>query len=160
MDPLLISFISALTALATSILAPLVTLAVSKRQFAAAVLSANRQRWLETVRDTLAEITSGMVGVLFVKKGWKGPWEESAVAADPAFVHRVERLILSFSRIRLMLNPTEPDHQEVCTVIEHSLERLKHPEMQEAELKAAVEHITRLSQSILKREWQRVKQGT
>lgn len=50
MDPLLISLVSACTALVASVVGPFVTLAVAKRQFNATVLSANRQKWIETLR--------------------------------------------------------------------------------------------------------------
>src|SRR6266704_5929798 len=43
MDPVLIGVISDCTALVASIIAPIVTLTVAKRQFNATVLSANRQ---------------------------------------------------------------------------------------------------------------------
>jgi hypothetical protein len=46
-DPLLIGLISAGTALVVSIVRPLVTLFVAKRQFSATVLSTNRQKWIE-----------------------------------------------------------------------------------------------------------------
>jgi hypothetical protein len=50
MDPLLISLVSACTALVASVAGPLVTLAVARRQFNANVLSANRQKWIEALR--------------------------------------------------------------------------------------------------------------
>jgi len=71
MDPLLISLVSACTALVASIVGPIVTLTVARRQFSANVLSANRQKWIETLRDMLAELISLMVAVLVVKAGWK-----------------------------------------------------------------------------------------
>jgi hypothetical protein len=54
MDPLLISLVSACTALVASIVGPFVTLAVARRQFSATALSANRQKWIESLRDMLA----------------------------------------------------------------------------------------------------------
>ena len=56
MDPLLISLVSACTALVASIVAPFVTLTVARQRFNATVLSANRQKWIETLRDMLVEI--------------------------------------------------------------------------------------------------------
>ena len=88
MDPLLISLVSACTALVTSVVGPIVTLAVARRQFNANVLSANRQKWIEELRDVLSEGSH------------------------------------------------------------------------DAESEADIENITRLAQSILKREWERVKRGT
>lgn len=56
MDPLVISAISAATALVASILGSIVTIRVAKRQFNANVLSANRQKWIEMLRDIVAEL--------------------------------------------------------------------------------------------------------
>jgi hypothetical protein len=67
LDPLLISLISACTALVASIAAPWVTLTIARRQFSASVLSANRQKWIETLRDLLAELISLVVAGLVVK---------------------------------------------------------------------------------------------
>ena len=66
MDPVLISLISASTALVASVIGPFVTLTVAKRQFNATVLSANRQKWIETLRDLLAELISVLVAVFVV----------------------------------------------------------------------------------------------
>jgi hypothetical protein len=71
MDPLVISAISAATALVASILGPIVTLKVSRRQFSANVLSANRQKWIETLRDRVAELISLLEAALVFKSAWK-----------------------------------------------------------------------------------------
>jgi len=75
MDPVLISLISASTALVASVIGPFVTLTVAKRQFNATVLSANRQKWIETLRDSLAELASLLVTALVVKSKWKDKWD-------------------------------------------------------------------------------------
>ena len=49
-DAITVSFVSALTALAASVIAPFVTMHVAHRQFNSTVLSANRQRWIEGLR--------------------------------------------------------------------------------------------------------------
>ena len=46
MDPVLISLVSALTALVASVVGPIVTVAVAKRQITASVVSSNRHRWI------------------------------------------------------------------------------------------------------------------
>jgi hypothetical protein len=63
-------------------------------------------------------------------------------------------------KIRLLLNPTEADHQQLNQTIETALERLKPEGSHDSETEADVESIARLGQAILKREWQRVKRGT
>ena len=125
MDPLLLSLVSACTALVASVVGPLVTLAVAKRQFNATVLSANRQKWIETLRDLLAELISMLVAVYVVKSGWKGKWDKglSAVASEPALLPKLERVVLVQWKIRLLLNPTEADHLELSRTIDTAMER-------------------------------------
>ena len=162
MDPVLISLISASTALVASVIGPFVTLTVAKRQFNATVLSANRQKWIETLRDSLAELASLLVTALFVKSKWKDKWDQgrSALNAEPALLDKLEHIVLAQSKIRLLINPTEADHQHLYQAIDTAIKRLQSEESLDTEIRAAIETITELAQSILKREWQRVKLGT
>ena len=59
-----------------------------------------------------------------------------------------------------MINPTEVDHQRLYQMIETAFKRLQSEESLDSETEADIEIITGLGQSILKREWQRVKLGT
>jgi hypothetical protein len=161
MDALLIGLVSACTALVASIIGPIVTLTVAKRQFNANVLSANRQKWIESLRDTLAELISMLVTATVVKAKWKDQWENGhgPLLADPALLEKLQRIVLAQSKIRLLLNPTEADHQHLGQAIETALKRLQSEASMETEIQADIDLITKLAQSILKREWQRVKQG-
>ena len=161
MDPLFISVVSACTALVASIAGPLVTLAVARRQFNANVLSVNRQKWIETLRGMLAELISLLVSALVTKAVWKGKWDKGlgVVTANPAMREKLERLVLVQWNIRLLINPTEPDHQQLYQTIESALLRLQSDESDDAATQADVEAITTLAQKILKREWGRVKRG-
>ena len=162
MDPLLISLVSACTALVAPIVGPIVTLTVARRQFSANVLSANRQKWIESLRDMLAELISLMVAVLVVKAGWKDKWDKGlgAIAADPTLLSKLERIVLVQWRIRLLINPTEMDHEELYRSIETAFARIQADDSADAETDADIPKITRLGQAILKREWERVKRGT
>ena len=162
MDPLIISMVSAATALVASIVGPLVTLSVGKRQFAATVLSTNRQRWIEQLRDLLAEFIAQLGTVWVIRATWQGKWDKglAPIAADPARVEKMQRLLLVQWKIRLMLNPTEADHQELYAAVEKALDRLREERSEETETATDIEAISRLGQMILKREWQRVKSGT
>src|SRR5262245_38694017 len=161
MDPFVISLVSACTALVASIVGPLVTLAVAKRQFNANVLSANRQKWIETLRDLLAELISQLVSVLVVKHQWQGKWNQGldAIAANPGLMGKLERIVLVQWKIRLLINPNEPDHQALYAAIDTAFKRLQTDSAKDGETEADIENITRLAQTILKNEWQRVKLG-
>lgn len=161
MDSTTISMVSACTALVASIAGPIVTLAVARKQFSASVLSANRQKWVESFRDLLAELVSQIVAVVFVKKGHHESWDMDVEAAstNPDVLKRIERLALLFWKIRLLLNPNKQPHQELCAAIEAVLEKLKKHEVNQTEIRASVEQITQLAQTILSQEWERVKRG-
>jgi hypothetical protein len=162
MDPLFISLVSACTALVASVAGPIVTLTVARRQFNANVLSANRQKWIETLRDMLAELISLLVAALVIKADWKEKWDHGrgVIAKNPELLDKLERIVLVQWRIRLLINPTEADHQELYRAIETAFKRLQSEESHDSETEADIEDITRLAQVILKREWQRVKRGT
>jgi hypothetical protein len=161
-DPLVISMVSAATALVASIVGPLVTLAVGRRQFAATVLSTNRQRWIDMLRESLADLVSQLAMVSVIKATWSAKWDKGigAIAADPSRLVTLQRLVLVQFRIRLLLNSIEADHQELYRAIEQAIERLREERSVEEETAADIESISRLGQAILKREWQRVKRGT
>ena len=73
---------------------------------------------------------------------------------------KLERMVLVQWKIRLLLNPTEADHQELSRTIDTAMQRLQSEESHESDTRADVENITSLGRAILKREWERVKQGT
>jgi len=161
MDPLLISMISACTALVASIIGPMVTLSVAKRQINASVLSVNRQKWIEAVRDMVAELISLLVAAVVVKAKWQTRWDHGRgpLNEDPAMLGKLERIVLARSRLDLLLNPSEADHQHLRKVIEDAFKRLQSEQSLESETQSDIETITGLAQRILKREWQRVKLG-
>ena len=161
MDPLLISIISACTALVACIAGPIVTLTVAKRQINANVLSANRQKWIESLRDAISELIGLLVTALVVKSGWHEQWEggRGILNKNAALLDKVERMVFTESKIRLLINPTEPDHQRLLAAIETALARLRSEKADDGGTEKDIQIITQLAQAILKREWQRVKRG-
>ena len=162
MDSALLSLISACTALVASIAGPFVTLLVAKRNFNATVLSANRQKWIDSMRDMLAELISLLIAALVIKAKWKDQWDHGRgpFLADPALLEKLQRIVLTQTKIRLLLNPGEGDHQRLYQAIDTAMKRLQAEAAPESETEADIETITTLAQSILKREWLRVKKGT
>ena len=123
MDPLVISLVSACTALVASILGPVVALVIAKRQINANIVSSNRQRWIESLRDLIAELLSQLVAVLVVKTGWKGDWAGGlpAIQSDRSLLEKLERIVLVQSKIRLLINPNEADHQALYRASQQSI---------------------------------------
>ena len=95
----IVTLVSASTALVASIIGPIVTLTVARRQYNATVISTSRQKWIEALRDTLAELISLISTALVVKSKWKGDWDRGRgpLNADPAMLKMFEHM---FSRNR------------------------------------------------------------
>jgi hypothetical protein len=157
-----LGLVSAFTAVAALIVGPASAIAVSRRQFKATVISANRQKWIETLRDMLAELIALIATASVVKSRWKDKWDggRGPLLAEPALLEKFERIVLAQSKIRLLLNPTEADHQQLYETIEAAIERLRSEESLDDEAQHDILTITTRAQAILKREWQRVKIGT
>ena len=75
-------------------------------------------------------------------------------------LEKFEHIVLSQSKIHLLLNPTDADHQLLHETIATAISRLGAEESLEAETQSDIQTITRLGQAILGRAWQRVKIGT
>ena len=161
MDPVFLSLISACTALVASIAGPIVTLVVARRQFSATVLSANRQKWIETLRDQVAELVSLIVAAAVMRSNCKDSWNkgQTLLASSPAWMEKLERLVRVQWKTRLLLNPTELDHQALDQAIDGAVKRLQLESSSDVEIEADLARITSQAQAILKREWVRVKRG-
>lgn len=161
MDGATLSVISACTALVASIAGPMVTLTVAKRQYSATVLSANRQRWIESLRDSIADLMAQVVAIMVVKQARKDSWETNmgAAASDPDLLKRIERLAQVHWKIRLLLSGYKPEQIELADVIESLIESLKREQVAPAAVKESVDKITVIARSILGHEWERVKKG-
>ena len=75
-------------------------------------------------------------------------------------LEKFEHIVLSQSKIQLLLNPTDPDHQLLHETIATAISRLGAEESLGAETQSDIQTITRLGQAILGRAWQRVKVGS
>ena len=159
---LLIGMVSASTALVASIVAPVVALSVAKLQFNATAISINRHKWIETLRDELAELIALLTAALVVKSKWKDRWEQGRgpLSSDPALLDKFERIVLPEAKIKLLINPNEDDHQCLGELIETATRRLRSDDAHDVDTEADIRGIVVLAQEILKREWQRVKLGT
>ena len=147
-----VALVSAITALCAVLLGPLVALWSARRQSHVAVLAANRQAWINTLRELIAECMSisGLIHLADWSQRPQGDFEE-----------KMERLSFLISKIRLMINPKEEDHQRLVQLLSEIMKSLRErkanaPKNAAAGAKA-VQELVPLSQAILKREWERVK---
>jgi len=159
---LVIAGISALIALVAVIVGPLVSLHIAKRQFLvsldiakrqfnASVLSVNRQEWINTLRDQLAELLADTI--LLLKEMELSQQEPDRVYA------RARGVLTCANKIQLLLNPKEADHRQLVDSIGRLTGLVNKPEDVDSQFKIIRNEIMSKSQEILKREWERVKEG-
>lgn len=159
MDASVIAIISAVTALIASIAGPMVQLSIARRQITANVISVNRQRWIEALRDHTAEFTALLAASAVFKMTRQGDTLRE-VGADLTLLEKVERIVLVQYQIRLLLNPTEADHRQFMDAVDSALKRVQvDADLDMVGLMSDIEAVTQRAQAILKREWLRVKRG-
>lgn len=144
-----LAFLSAATALFAVVLGPLVSLWAARRQSRVTVLSANRQAWINTLRDLIAECMaiSGFIHI--------ADWSDRK---QSEFDEKMERFALVVAKIRLMLNPNEQDHKRLSEMLGQLMISMRSLNEKDP-VKGAqlMKDFVPLSQTILKREWERVK---
>ncbi len=160
-DPQWIALVSACTAMIAAVAGPYVNTRIASLQFKANVLSVNRQKWIETLRDLVSGLNSQLLTAAVVRQSVEEP-AGILIARDPELFRRVEGLIRTAAKIELMLNPLEPDHQQLKALMNESIDQLRRPSP-EHDVEERVERLSRdiiqVTQGILKQEWTRVKRG-
>lgn len=160
-NPQWITLAFACNAMIASIAGAFVSVRVAKTQFNANVLSGNRQKWIETIRDLVASLNSQLFAAAAVRRVVEEP-TGVVIARDPELLRRVENLLRTMFKIELMLNRFEPDHQKLNALMKEAVDQLRSP-LPEGGIEDRIEVISRdiiqVSQKFLKREWIRVKRG-
>ena len=106
LNPQWITLISASTAMIASIAGPFVNTRIAKFEFKTNVLSVNRQKWIDTMRDLVASLNSQLLIAAALRQTMNEP-SGILIARDPELSRRVENLLRTVSKIELMLNPLE-----------------------------------------------------
>lgn len=159
-SPFQISVITASTALVASVMGPLVTLSVARRQFRANVISTNRQKWIDTFRDRVSELVSLMNAAQLIKRHSAEAWRGGVgPAASLGVTDKFEKAFMALSEIRLLTNASDPEHQRLNDALAIALAHLQHDELRDEELGVSVEEVITLGRTIIRHEWSRVKRG-
>jgi len=157
----MLNLITAATALVASVMSPLVTLSVARRQFRANVISTNRQKWIETFRDRVSELVSLMSTAQVIKRhsieAWRGG--VGPVQAKASLTKKFERAYKALTEISLLTNAADPEHQQLNDALAAALVHLQHDELRDSELAGSVEDVVALGRTIIRHEWGRVKRG-
>jgi len=158
-DPLTITFLTAATALIAGIASPLVSFNVARRQFKASVVSSNRQRWIEVLRDAIAEYIAMVTSVAL--SAHQASLVDSQIADAESEIHKAaERIVFMRCKILLMINPTKSFHRELRRSIDaiHNV-LVENKTIDLDQWRGHLEAITVAGHAVLDAEWERVKRG-
>jgi hypothetical protein len=157
-DVLAITFVTACSALVSAAAGPVVSVIVSTRQIRASLVSNNREQWTVALRDSLAEYVALVVSTAILQEAQ----QKAAILAvrdDPHLASLAERIAQAKNRILLMVNPSEPEHSELCLLVEQAYRLLLEGDGSMKEFGDCVDAITNAGRAVLRHEWARVKRG-
>lgn len=157
-----VSFIAACTALIAAICGPAVALTAARYQFRSNVLSTSRRQWIDTLRESTAELISLALAANAVKRQRSGDWDSghALLSADPARLAKYERLVHVRWNVRLLLNPRDADDAAFIAAIDRLLAHLQDDAADGGALAGLVNDVADRAQVVIRDAWQRVKQGT
>ncbi|BEN39450.1 hypothetical protein PTR23_03305 [Serratia nevei] len=152
-------------------------LKISERSFNAQVLSANRQNWINNLRDLTADFTKLCSSHMYYRKlyvaeqegiNWSMGDHKQADIYLSKIVSSGEDVIAALTRVRLMLNPNEITSSaiikammEMITIARKTSTKNMPKELFEAppEYYSYEKRYLAVVQRCLKTEWKRVKSG-
>jgi hypothetical protein len=158
-----VPILSLLVALLAVFVGPLISLWIAKRQLRISSDMANnqirsaleasskqitapmRQAWINSLRDLLAELTSSAFHY------YVAGFEERT---DKEY----QRLTFLQSKVGLMLNPNEDDHQRLVGLINWMINSIQRERGKPDEFPESHQEVTALSKIVLKREWNVIKE--
>jgi len=147
----LIALLSLLVALLAVFIGPLVSWLISKRQITSSLEVANkqiiapmRQAWINSLRDLLSEISSSALH--YYVTGFEERTDDE-----------YRKLTLLEHKIVLMMNAEENDHKELLAIIRKMISALEKGKEGDDTFVSTHTKLLGLSQKIIKREWNRVK---
>ena len=134
-------------------------MAIAKRQIQASVVSANRQNWINDLRECVSGfMTSAKLATV-----------EDALASSPArsfaadaesHNEAMKQMTLLYNKAALLINPGEEDHRRLANLMIEMIEFCSNGDPLDYERHNELQDlITKVSQQVLKREWERVKRG-
>lgn len=109
------------------------------------IVAPMRREWIEDLRNLVAELTSATFHYFKAGHDFEG-------------YKNFQRLTFLESKIQLMLNPNEEDHQKLEWMIREMMQALQSgDEKGRQNFVTTHQEVVRLSRLVFKREWNRVK---
>ena len=158
MDVLTVSFVTACTALVSAAAGPLASVLVASRQSRVSLVSGNRERWVEALRDSIADYVATALSAAALQEA-RQETPVAVVRDDPELWQVVAGVTRARTRVLLMLNPAESGHLELTAAVDRSYRILAHGAASMAAIAPVLDALTRAGRAVLKAEWARVKRG-
>ncbi len=142
---------------------------IATRTLKANLLSNSRLKWIDSLRDQLAEFISVSESLRLLRDGKKENRErpknlpnepDQITNLDDAlqeWKQDIEKLYFVQSKIRLLINPTESDNKQLIEKCDEILKMSFNEKRPAVHIGNAIGELIELSQKILKHEWERVK---
>ena len=124
---------------------------LASKQIRATVVSSNRQNWINSLREEVSELIS-LVEAFDRNTRTLLPSRETSQEAQRRRLDFEDRANLMLRRIQLRLNEGEQDHLDLIGLLQKFVAAMRHDAILE-------DRIIKLTQKILKAEWNRVKRG-
>jgi hypothetical protein len=161
MNTLIIAFASACAVFLSACVAAFASYRVNSRDIRAKIVSASRQKWIDTIQDLLAELMSYALSVAILKLQIKDRDPVSAVATSPLLLEKIQHVELVKNKIALLLDPDKPEHAALFEAVNIAYRRVVSREHFDIldDLPADTALITERARLIAKAVWERVKRG-
>ena len=163
MSPDKISFltagISAIAAIVGVVIGSIVSFLIARQQFKTTVISANRQQWINNLRDCIADFqTKAKIALVETSLALRS--ETSIAANEKSHYEALKGMRFLVNKAALLLNPNEADHSELFLVMKQLEDQCVNGDPNDRTREERLQDlITLTGQRILKREWERVKRG-
>lgn len=171
----IVPIISAATALAAVIVSPLVSwiiakrqIDIAKRQISATNVSSKRQVWIDELRQDVAEALALASRIEELRRPSPDLNRDEQLEVFDRRMEAELKTVELLMRIKLRLNPNEQEHNDLVTAFQELGSASPDPQPGETgadrqrlqqEFRAARDKVLRITQTILKSEWNRVRRG-
>jgi len=131
------------------------SLKISKQQIHAQVISTNRQVWINSLRDAVAELLSELA--ILTNQTKRNDFSNEEFYKEPITGY-VKNIVLLRTKIELLNNPNEEKSQILDSAINNYVNICVDPDQKDASISSkARDKVIDTTKEILKAEWERVK---
>jgi hypothetical protein len=145
------ALVSALAALVSAVVGPVVANAVGRRQFRATVLSANRHAWINALREDVVEILAKRVELENLLHRYPDGTRVVVDTGNPEYDEIIGRIRRLRYKIGLLLRTGDHDHDRLVELLVKALTPSTDAQLTNDIIGATL--------TILSKEWERASRG-